>query len=140
MGVRIVKKKVFKSISYLLAVVLILSTTFSRVAFASGEVNAEEAESPALEITLEITIKTESEKSQPEESHKREAAPAKTVEETGSGTPEDPKVKTTTTVETDEEYDETTTTVEKEKNGKMRALKEKKRVRLKKQWTLKENS
>lgn len=100
MGVRIVKKKGFKSISYLLAVVLMLSTTFSSVAFASGEVNAEEAESPTLEITIEAELEKSqpqemkieeagAEKSQPKKAPTRESESAETVEETGSGTPED---------------------------------------------------
>lgn len=107
------KKILSRSLSCLLAILLMMSTTFSSVVFAANGMNAEQAESPASELTIESDVRKAQPKNVPDHKMKTEI----TVEETGSGTPEDPKVKTTTK-KTDNENEETTTTVEKEKEWK----------------------
>lgn len=122
------KNKNYKFISCLLALALIMTVLIPTVAFATDgdpvnsadkdiseyfevSINMEDAEGFQVEKTRnQIEILMEESESSDEEDF-----PESKVEESGLGTPEDPKVTTRTTVTEDEESKETTTSVSKEK-------------------------
>ncbi len=121
------KKKFYKLISCLLAVVLMMTILLPSVVMASDEIvnGADKDEPKDLEVSIAIEDAKDSPVKMPRnqgeeviEEHEdlpMKNLPENIVEESGEGTPEDPKVTTTTTVVEDEENKETTTTVKKEK-------------------------
>lgn len=102
------ENKIYKFISCLLALALIMTISSATIVLATDDLvnSADKDVSEDFEISITMEDAEDSDEEDLSESN---------VEESGLGTPEDPKVKTTTTVETDEEYEETITTVEKEK-------------------------
>lgn len=122
------KKKFYKLISCLLAVVLMMTILLPSVVMASEEevVNSADKDEPKdLEVSIAIKDAKDSPVKIPRNQDEdvaeelknlpKKNLPENIIEESGEGTPEDPKETTTTTVVEDEENKETTTTVKKEK-------------------------
>ncbi|WP_138160646.1 thioester domain-containing protein [Peptoniphilus catoniae] len=121
------KKKFYKLISCLLAAVLLMTILLPSVVMASDEIvnSADKDESKDLEVSIAIKDAKDSPVKIPRNQDEdvveelknlpMKNLPENIVEESGEGTPEDPKETTTTTVVEDEENNETTTTVKKEK-------------------------
>lgn len=122
------KKKIYKLISCLLAVVLIMTILLPSIAIASDDdivnctdtdvsedskvsTSIEDAKDTEVKMTRDQIENVEDESKNLSEKNLTENI----VEECGEATLEDPKVTTTTTVVEDEISKETTTTVTKEK-------------------------
>ena len=122
------KKYIYKLISSLLVLVLIMTTLLPSIAIAANDdvvdcTNKKELEDVKVSISLEnakdseVIMKknlTKNIDTEVKESPKKVQTENK-IEDSGEGTPEDPKVTTTTKVTTDDENKETTTTITKEK-------------------------
>ena len=125
------KNKNYKFISCLLALALIMTVLTPTVALAThydpvNSANKDVSEDFEVSITMEDAEDFQVEKTRNQieslmeesESSDKEYLSESKVEESGLGTPEDPKVTTRTAVTEDEESKETTTSVSKEKEWK----------------------
>lgn len=126
------KNKNYKFISCLLALALIMTVLTPTVALATHDdpvnsANKDVSEDFEVSITMEDAEDFQVEKTRNQieslmeesESSDKEYLSESKVEESGLGTPENPKVTTKTTVTEDEESKETTTSVSKEKELKL---------------------